>query len=112
MISAPFLARSYILIDMKVIVVRHGETYGNVNRIIESRSHGRLTFHGMEQARAVAEQLRHERIGIVYSSNLQRALDTAFIVSEFHPAASLIPVHDLRERNQGIYRSEERRVGK
>lgn len=88
---------------MKVIVVRHGETYGNINRIVEGRSHGRLTYHGMEQAQAVAEQLRHEPIDIVYSSNLQRAFDTAFILAEYHPRAPLVPVHELRERNQGTY---------
>ena len=92
---------------MKVIVVRHGETYGNVNHVVESRSHGRLTYRGMEQVQAAAERLRHEPIDVVYSSNLQRALDTAFILAEYHPEAAIVPVHELRERDQGIYEGKQ-----
>ncbi len=88
---------------MKVIVVRHGETYGNVNHIVESQAHGRLTAYGMEQASAIAYQLKDVPIDIVYTSNQQRSVDTAFIIAEHHPAASFIPVHQLRERNQGDY---------
>ena len=88
---------------MRIIVLRHAETIGNANRIVESRAHGRLTYHGVEQAQSAAERLRHESIDIVYTSNQQRAADTAFIVAEYHPAAELIFTHALRERNQGIY---------
>jgi broad specificity phosphatase PhoE len=88
---------------MKVIVVRHGETYGNVNHVVESRTHGRLTYHGAEQVAAAAEELKGEKIDVVYSSNLQRCLDTAFILSEYHRDAPVIPVPELRERNQGDY---------
>ena len=88
---------------MKVIVVRHGETYGNVSRVVESRTHGRLTYYGMEQAQAAAYQLKDEPIDIVYCSNLQRCVDTALILADYHPLASLVPLHQLRERNLGDY---------
>lgn len=88
---------------MKVIVVRHGETYGNVSHIVESRAPGRLTYYGMEQAQAAAFQLKNEPIDIVYSSNLQRSVDTALILADYHPTASLVPLHQLRERNHGDY---------
>lgn len=88
---------------MKVIVVRHGETFGNLSHVVESRTHGRLTYYGMEQAQAAAYQLKDESIDIVYCSNLQRCVDTALILADYHPTATLVPVHQLRERNQGDY---------
>ena len=88
---------------MKVIVVRHGETFGNISHIVESRTHGRLTYHGKEQAQAAAYELKDEPVDIVYCSNLQRCVDTALILADYHPAATLVPLYQLRERNHGGY---------
>ncbi len=88
---------------MKIIAVRHGETEGNAGHIVESRTHGRLTYAGVEQVRMTAWQLKDEPVDVIYASNLQRCMNTAFYIAEYHPSAHFIPVHDLRERNQGIY---------
>ena len=71
--------------------------------IVESHTHGKLTYHGTEQASALAYQLKDEPIDVVYTSNLQRTVDTAFIIADYHPLAAFIPVHHLRERDQGDY---------
>lgn len=88
---------------MQIIVVRHGETEGNVRRIVESRTHGVLTAAGTAQAEQVAERLRGEGIDALYVSDLQRCVDTAAIIARHHLHLVLQQTKRLRERNQGIY---------
>lgn len=88
---------------MKVIVVRHGETEGNVRRIVESRTHGVLTPVGILQAEAASERLQNEAIDALYTSDLQRCVDTAEIIAQHHPKLALCRTVRLRERNQGMF---------
>lgn len=62
----------------RVLVVRHGQSEGNVGRIWTSAREGfPLTELGHEQARAVGETLRDEGVTAVYGSPLLRAQQTA-----------------------------------
>ncbi len=64
----------------RLIIVRHGETEYNTQKKYQGQSESPLTERGREQAGCAAERLRNEKIDIIYSSPLSRALDTAKII--------------------------------
>ena len=63
-------------------MIRHGEIPSNVNKVYAGRSSERLTEKGVKQAEEVSEKLKGLKIDALYSSPIQRALQTAWIVSE------------------------------
>ena len=70
----------------RLLLVRHGETVDNVNKIMQGQTHGRLTLNGIEQAHELGRQLRGEHIGVFLSSDLARAVETLEIIKkETHP---------------------------
>ncbi len=86
---------------MKLILARHGETEENIKGIIQGQKiGGKLTEKGKEQAKKLAERLKEEKIDIIYSSDLKRALDTAKEIAKYHDV-SFITSKELRERNYG-----------
>ena len=89
---------------MKIILVRHGETEENKQKISQGWMNSQLSEIGLNQARKVAEFLKDEEIDFCYSSDLDRASKTAEEILEFQNKAKLILDKRLR--------SEERRVGK
>ena len=62
---------------MRVILVRHGQTNHNRDRIALGRDDVPLNETGLRQADALARRLAGEPIAAVYSSPLQRAKRTA-----------------------------------
>jgi probable phosphoglycerate mutase len=70
----------------RLLLVRHGETVDNVNKIMQGQTHGRLTLNGIEQAHELGRQLRGEHIDVFLSSDLARAVETLEIIKkETHP---------------------------
>ncbi len=67
-------------IATKVIIVRHGETVGNIEGEFQGRTDSALTPKGVRQALCVEESLRNQNITKIYSSPLQRAVRTAEII--------------------------------
>ena len=68
-----------------VILVRHGETDWNQSRRIQGgNSDTQLSERGKQQAESLATKLEQERIQAIYSSSLQRALDTAQAIAHHH----------------------------
>jgi len=63
-------------------MIRHGEIASNVNKVYAGRSPEPLTEKGIQQARQVSEKLKSLKIDALYSSPIQRALQTAQIVGE------------------------------
>jgi len=61
---------------MKIYILRHGETVGNVARIMDGSSDVQLTDLGREQARRAGEALRESPFTHFYSSPLSRAYQT------------------------------------
>lgn len=59
-----------------IIFVRHGESEGNINRVLSGQAHLALTEKGREQARETANKLRHIKIHKAYVSQLLRAKET------------------------------------
>ena len=86
---------------VRVILVRHGETEWNrLRRIQGGNSNTPLNEKGEQQAESLALRLRSEGIQAIYSSPLQRSLDTAqAIARHYQMEVDLEP--DLIELNLG-----------
>jgi broad specificity phosphatase PhoE len=87
---------------MRLLLVRHGETYLNVKRCFSGQVDDKLTPTGELQAEALAERLASERLDAVISSDLVRASKTAAAIARRH---DLIVETDprLREINMGAW---------
>lgn len=66
----------------KIIIVRHGESVGNLEQRVRGRADFPLNENGLAQARATGEALKGENIECVYSSPLSRAMVTAKAIAE------------------------------
>lgn len=61
----------------KIIIERHGQSFGNAKGIYLGHTDLGLTDEGIMQANVTAEHLKDEKIDAVYSSDLIRAYQTA-----------------------------------
>jgi len=86
----------------KLLLVRHGQDVDNSLSIINGRRDTPLTDLGRTQALAVADDLRSENIDCIYTSPLQRASQTASIISQKLGIEDLRLEPDLIERDYGI----------
>jgi uncharacterized phosphatase len=93
---------------MKLIIVRHGETEENKQKIVQGHLHGTLSKLGKEQARRLANRLKNEKIDVIISSDLDRARHTAEEIVKFHPEAKIELRKELRERNWGEYQGKNK----
>ncbi|MBN1950589.1 MAG: histidine phosphatase family protein [Bacteroidales bacterium] len=84
-----------------VTMIRHGETEWNIAMRLQGMGNSDLTEKGILQARQAAQILRHRHFDQLISSDLQRAVDTAMILNEYHQMELRTEV-SLRERNFGI----------
>ena len=82
-------------------LVRHGESTWNASGLVQGHATGPvLTDKGRREAARVIERLRAIRVGAIYTSDLDRARETASIVG----CALHLPLHidpALRERSFG-----------
>lgn len=93
----------------RLLLVRHGETVDNVNKIMQGQTHGRLTLNGIEQAHELGRQLRGEHIDVFLSSDLARAVETLEIIKkETHPQTP--PVREGSEMPLGGSSSQSEKV--
>ncbi len=86
----------------RIIAIRHGETAWNVDTRIQGQIDIELNATGRWQAQQVARALLGESIDFVYSSDLQRAWQTANAIAD----AAQIPLQahtGLRERGFGAF---------
>lgn len=89
----------------RLCLIRHGQTDWN----LEGRYHGQsdvpLNENGRAQARALAQQLLGQAFVAIYTSDLQRARETAEIIAAvIHTPITLEP--RLREINQGEWEGQ------
>ena len=87
---------------MRIYFTRHGESQANLLHEIANRGlrHG-LTRKGREQAVALADRIRDQRITRIYSSPLLRAIETTVILAE-RLGIDYEVVDALREYDCGI----------
>ena len=74
-----------------IILVRHGQTPWNLDKIFRGSRDIPLNDQGREEARLAGEWLRGETIHAAYTSPLSRARDTAQAIARHHQ----LPVTDL-----------------
>jgi probable phosphoglycerate mutase len=84
----------------RLLVIRHGETAWNRETRIQGHIDIPLNATGRWQARQVAQALQDEGLHAVYSSDLQRAQDTAQAIAQASGVALVVDVQ-LRERHFG-----------
>ena len=77
----------------KIIIIRHGESLGNLHQIMLGHTDIDLAPRGYLQAEAAAEYLKDEKIDTIYSSDLIRARHTA------EPHAKLRGLDVITSRN-------------
>ena len=87
---------------MAILLIRHGETLGNRNRVIQVPETP-LSDRGLEQAARLGRRLASAPIKEIWTSHLSRARMTAAAV-EKTTGASLLEVPTLEERNLGTLR--------
>lgn len=86
---------------MKLYVVRHGESIGNVTNILQGQLNFDLTDAGYTQAQKIAQRLKNHSFDAIYSSDLRRALYTAQHINQHHNKEIIIDPR-LREVTHGV----------
>jgi len=104
---------------VEIILARHGETDLNAGEIFRGRVDVDLNEAGIKQAELLGNYLGNERIDLVYSSPLKRAVKTAEAIArphnlEVNVAENLIdfdygewqglPLREVREKYGELYR--------
>lgn len=84
-------------------MVRHGQTQWNASRRFQGRSDIALSDIGRRQARAIAQALRDEPFTHAFSSDLQRAHETAQTIAALHPELEVRTDERLREFDFGAW---------
>ncbi len=87
---------------MAVLLIRHGETDLNAAQVVQFPDTP-LGNHGLLQAERLGQSLTRRSIGLVLTSDYQRARTTAERVAQY-TGAGLIESPHLRERNFGEIR--------
>lgn len=85
----------------KVLLVRHGQSEGNAERRFGGHSATPLSFRGRAQARTTARALASESITAIYSSDLERATQTAEPLAKLTGLAVNV-TEAFRERSVGV----------
>jgi len=88
---------------VRLFLVRHGQTHANVSRQLDTAVPGLdLTDEGRAQALALAERLKGEDLGAIYTSDLARAQQTAQPLAEVL-GLDVVVLPGLREISAGDY---------
>lgn len=86
----------------KIYITRHGETQWNTVRRMQGQNNSPLTELGEKQALWLAKKLESNSIDVIYSSSLNRALKTAYIIKG-NREIPINPTNDLREIYLGCW---------
>jgi len=89
----------------RILIIRHGLSQGNLDKVICGHFDTTLTDAGREQANKTGRHLAGKKIDKIYSSDLQRAYETASIIaSQLNMDVEKEP--RLRERSCGIFEGQ------
>ena len=86
----------------RLILIRHGQTDWNAEGRWQGQADPPLNQHGREQAQRVAQELASQKLTVLYSSDLNRALETARIIGT-ELGLEVIPDVRLREIRLGLW---------
>ncbi|EXI76102.1 MAG: Phosphoserine phosphatase 1 [Candidatus Accumulibacter sp. SK-11] len=101
----PQLSLNIVMTNMgitRICLVRHGETTWNADKRIQGQIDIGLNAAGLAQAQAAADWLANEAVSALYSSDLQRARQTAARIAH---RMRLLPAFrpEFRERRYGFF---------
>lgn len=82
--------------------VRHGQTDANVQNLLQGQSDPQLNEQGKQEAEALQKKLADTSFSACFSSDLQRASETASIIIVGRPL-EVVKDSRLRERSYGIF---------
>jgi alpha-ribazole phosphatase len=94
--------------DMRITIVRHGETEEAQRGVACGHIGGNLSEEGVMQAKKVAERLKDEKFDVIISSDLKRALDTATEIAKHH-GENILTSKNLREIDLGKYNGKKKK---
>jgi broad specificity phosphatase PhoE len=83
--------------------IRHGESEGNRDGIIQGRNPSRLTHNGRSQAKEAGDWFRSRSLDLILTSPLARALETAEIIAAEAGVTSIRTTEELTEIDTGIF---------
>ena len=83
---------------MKIYLIRHGETTGDIENRYGGDYDDHLSATGKVQCEGLVQKLKNKNIEIIYHSPRIRAKETAEILNK-SLKVNIEPVTDLRERN-------------
>ena len=86
----------------RICFIRHGETDWNVEKRIQGHLDIPLNATGRAQALAMAYNAAHVSFSAIFSSDLQRAVETAQALAQ-REGAEIHQLPQLRERHYGIF---------
>ncbi|MEH7443174.1 histidine phosphatase family protein [Bacillus sp. JJ1122] len=87
---------------MEILLIRHGESEGDILHVHEGRADLLLTDRGRRQAREMAKVVKEKYMpGVIWASTLKRARETAEILSQ-ETGVKVKEDDDLREFNNGV----------
>lgn len=89
---------------MKLILIRHGETEENINKVFPDRLLGQLTERGEEQAKLAGQKLKDITPTAIYCSKALRCQKTLEIIIEQAKWKTQVITDDrIMERNYGVF---------
>lgn len=90
--------------ETTLYLIRHGETDYNRHHVVQGRGvDSVLNATGRAQAAAVARRLASVPFGVMYTSTLRRAVETAEIIAREHGPVPMHRLADLEEMAWGFF---------
>jgi broad specificity phosphatase PhoE len=86
-----------------LLLARHGETADNARLVFQGQAGKGLNARGRAQAARLAERVARSRPDALFASDLERAVETARIVTEASPGLPVNVEPDLREVDVGAW---------
>ncbi len=92
------LLRKYFGVKLKVFLLRHGETTGDIEDRYGGDYDDHLTENGREESAELAKRLENKNIQKFFVSPRIRAIETSLIIAKSVPG-KYITLSEIRERN-------------
>lgn len=90
------------MVNLKIYIFRHGQTYYNKKGIFTGRKDSKLTPLGIKQAKIIAKKLKNKRIDVAFQTDLSRSKNTLNEVLKYHPECKeIITDNRVTERSYG-----------
>jgi probable phosphoglycerate mutase len=86
-----------------VYLIRHGETHWNTEKRLQGQLNSPLTGEGIRQATLLAGRLSSVQFDAVYTSDLERAQQTAKIITSQADTVAMTLDDRIRERHFGCF---------